>query len=201
MNIAITGASSGVGQALKELLSPLHSVIEINRFQLDLDDPNAVTQYTLPPCDILINCAGHDLGGKVVFLNHDTNCITKILNANLIAPVLLSKQALTNNINCKIVTITSTNLNNYWGNDLAYTLSKVALHEFNRLLSIEYPNAKTLEIVLGLTKTNFNKNRHKLNHRPIDNLYEHKHLSAEQAAEKILKVMFNNEIRTIELRA
>jgi short-subunit dehydrogenase len=199
MKIAITGTSSGVGLELKRILSQDHVVIGVERKEVDLDDIDQVLRYDVPYCDIFINCAGHDLGGKVPFLDHTDSHVVSILNANLISPVLLSQKALQKNINCKIVNITSTNIHRYWGNDLIYTLSKESLSRFGHLIKIDHPKVRYLEVILGLTKTNFNINRHKANHKEIDNLYENAHLTTEDAATKIVDVLFDDHIKRIEV--
>lgn len=199
MKITITGTSSGVGRELKKILEQDHDVIGIERKDLDLDDIQAVLRYEILYCDIFINCAGHDLGGKVSFLDHKDHHVVSILNANLISPVLLSQKALRKNPDCKIVNITSTNILRYGGNDLIYTLSKESLSRFGHLLKIDHPAVKQLEVILGLTKTNFNINRHKANHKSIDNLYDNAHLTAEEAANRIANVLFDDRVKRVEI--
>jgi short-subunit dehydrogenase involved in D-alanine esterification of teichoic acids len=114
MKILITGTTSGVGLSLSTALSAVgHDVIELNRDMLDLSDITAVDAYTIPFVNMLINCAGTGIGGKIDFVSHLNRDIVTILNTNLISPVMLSKKALTNNASCKIVNITSTNNNRY----------------------------------------------------------------------------------------
>lgn len=199
MKIAITGSSSGIGFELKKILSQDHDLISIERKDLDLDNTDNVLNFSIPFCDILINCAGHDLGGKVAFLNHNSNYIVSILNTNLISPILLTQKALQNNPNCKIVFINSTNIIRYWGNDLIYTLSKESLNRFSHLLRVDHPDVRQLEIILGLTKTNFNINRHRVNHKTIDDLYKNYHLLASDVAAQIVNVLFDDKIRQIEV--
>ena len=66
------------------------------------------------------------------------------------------------------------------------------------MIQEEFPECLVKEVVLGLTKTNFNNNRHKVNHRPIDNLYEMPHLTPEYVAEKIYEFMLTEE-RTLRI--
>ena len=199
MNIAVTGSSSGVGKELCCLLSPTHNVIELNRQMLELSDLNQVINFELQNCDMLINCAGTGVGGKIEFCKHNSTEIKKILSVNLIAPVLLTHQALSKNPECKIVNITSTNNKRYWPDDLAYSLSKISLHNFSEMICVEYPDAKILEIQLGLTKTNFNQNRYKNHENRYQDIYNSKHLQADFVAEKIYSVLFNDSIKFIEI--
>jgi short-subunit dehydrogenase len=198
MKILITGTSSGLG---RELVGRLHrhDVVALTRQLLDLSDIASVVNYDPGFCDILINCAGTDIGGKIDFVNHQTQNVVDILNTNLIAPVLLSKQVLSNNTKCKIINITSTNNNRYYANNLSYSLSKKALAEFGTMLKVEYPGVDYLEIKLGLVKTEFNCNRYQHEPDRFNDIYQLPHLTVCQAADIIVPAMFNSSIKFIEV--
>jgi short-subunit dehydrogenase len=198
MRIIITGTASGVGFELAKKLQH-HNVTALTREELDLSDINAVANYDLRICDMLINCAATGVGGKIDFVNHKSCDIVAIMNTNLLSPVLLSKQALTNNSNCKIVNITSTNNNRYFPGDLAYSLSKQGLANFGEMLKIEYPDVRYLEVRLGLTKTNFNNNRYCHDPERFSDVYTNKHLTVDHVADRILDVLFDSTIKTIEI--
>ena len=192
MRIAITGTSSGVGKCLSEILAEKgHTVIEITRDEYDLDYPWHINRLGF--VDILINCAGHDLGGKVPFHEHTFVYWRNIMNTNLLSPMRLCQLAIRANPIVTIVNITSTNNDKFWPGDLAYSLSKKSLEEFGNMLFEEHPDITVKEVRLGLTKTNFNANRHKVNHKPIDDLYSNKHLLPEDVAAKICEFIFSNE--------
>jgi uncharacterized oxidoreductase len=198
MRILITGTSSGLGQELVGRLHH-HDVVALTRQLLDLSNITSVANYDPGFCDILINCAGTDIGGKIDFVNHQTQHVVDILNTNLIAPVLLSKQLLSNNPKCKIVNITSTNNNRYYANNLSYSLSKKALAEFGAMLKVEYPDVDYLEIKLGLVKTEFNRNRYQQEPERFNDIYQLPHLTVCQAAEIIVPAIFNSSIKFIEV--
>lgn len=198
MKIAITGASSGVGLELCKQFSD-HVIVAITRQQLDLSDIDAVLNYDLVPCDVLINCAGTGMGGKIDFVNHRPNLVVDIINTNLIAPLLLSQKALQINPGCKIVNITSTNNNRYYKNDLAYSLSKQALADFGAMLRVEYDHVNYLEVRLGLTKTNFNHNRYRFDQGRFQDIYVNTHLTAESAARQIASAVLSNNIKFLEV--
>jgi short-subunit dehydrogenase len=198
MKILITGVTSGIGLSLSNKLQT-HQVVGLSRHELDLSDPVAVAEYSVDCYDMLINCAGTGVGGKIDFVNHCDHDAVKILNVNLISPMLLSKKALKENPNCKIVNITSTNNNRYYPNDLVYSLSKQALADFGDMLRVEYPNVSLLEIRLGLTKTNFNHTRYAKYPDRFSDIYQYPHLLADQAVNKIVSVLFDPIIKTIEV--
>lgn len=200
MKILLTGSSSGIGKELKNILEHQHEIDCPERHQLDLNDIPAVINYVSQSYDLLINCAGTDIGGKIDFVNHDVACVQEILQVNLISAMLLTQQILKFNQKCKIVNITSTNNNRYWPNDLAYSLSKKCLEIFGNMLSVEYPNTSYLEVRLGLTKTNFNNNRYKNEpNRFIDIYPTNKHLLPLDVARRIVDVLFDDQIKFIEI--
>lgn len=198
MRILITGTSSGIGQELSNRLQH-HDVVAPTRQQLDLSDIVSVTAYDPGVCDILINCAGTDCGGKIDFINHQTQQVVDILNVNLVAPVILSKHVLAHNAQCKIVNITSTNNNRYYANNLSYSLSKKALSEFGTMLKVDYPDVDYLEIRLGLTKTNFNQNRYHNDPDRFVDIYQNTHLTVTQAVDVMVPAMFDSNIKFIEV--
>lgn len=200
MKILLTGSSSGVGKELKNILSALHDVDCPDRSSLDLSDSGAVVSYITKSYDVLINCAGTGVGGKIDLVNHESSQVQEILQVNFISAVILTQQALKFNPMCKIVNITSTNNNRYWPTDLAYSLSKKSLEIFGSMLRVEYPNVSYLEVCLGLTKTSFNKNRYKNSPERFQDIYEsNQHLSSDTVAKIIVDNMFNNNVKYIEI--
>jgi short-subunit dehydrogenase len=198
MKILLTGASSGVGKCLAQKLCN-HELTDLNRAELDLGCVEQVLAYTPGCVDLLINCAGTGIGGKIDFVNHRDHMVAQILTVNLLAPVLLTQKVLRGNPQCRIVNITSTNNKRYYANDLAYSLSKLALGNFGNMLSVDYPDINLLEVRLGLTKTNFNTARYANDPDRFHDIYVNHHLTADQAAEKIHSVLFDSTVKFIEI--
>lgn len=197
MKTLITGVSSGVGQ---QLLLTIPNSIGLTRNELDLSIIEDVKAYDLPEADMFINCAGTDIDGKIEFINHSVSSMITIMNTNLISPMILSKKALEKNQYCKIVNITSTNNNRYYPSNLTYSLSKLALSDFGKMLQIEYPALRYLEVRLGLTKTAFNKNRFKNDPSRFQDIYEgNPHLLPKYVAEQLASVIYNDNIKFIEI--
>jgi short-subunit dehydrogenase len=201
LKILLTGSSNGLGQQLHQLLIAAgHDVVAPTRDHLDLSVISAVAAFAPDSVDMLINCAGTGIGGKIDFCQHRIDDVVEILNTNFMAPVVLCHTVLNANPACKIVNITSTNNNRYWPNDLAYSLSKKALEDLGNMLRIEYPALNYLEVRLGLTKTNFNQSRYKNDPERFSDLYEtNVYQTANNAANRIYAVLFDSNIKFIEI--
>jgi short-subunit dehydrogenase len=199
MRILLTGAGSGIGQALNEFLRHDHLVTAPTRDQLDLASPDQVRGFVTGSFDMLINCAGTGVGGKIDFANHKPEFVEEILQVNLLSAVSLTQQILSANPATKIVNITSTNNKQYYANDLAYSLSKKALSDFTSMLKIEYPSTPVLEVRVGLTRTNFNQNRYRHEPDRYQDIYHNPCQTPEHVAYEIAKVLFNNSVTFIEI--
>jgi len=188
----ITGGSSGIGFSLIQLLQN-EKVFFPTRKELNLDNIDIASNYDVPFVDIAVHIAGHDLGGGVNFLEHKIEDFIKIINCNLLSTIILSKKLLLKNKNCVQVYITSTNLDKFYSNNLIYNLSKKSLHSFINLLKIDFPAANIKEARIGLTKSEFNNNRHKNNHKPINDLYNQAHMTSTYVANKILELIKSDQ--------
>jgi len=190
MKICITGTTSGIGKSLNDLLVyKNYKTIPLSRNKLDMSDIESVINYDPSHCDVLVNCAGHDYGGKCTFTDHDIEKWVEIINVNLTSTMALTQKVLRKNPNAIICNITSTNCDKYYGNDLIYTLTKNSLSNFTELLKIDFPDGKFKEFRLGLVKTNFNKNRHKFSEKKVsdDIFYSQPHLQPDFVAQEIIE--------------
>lgn len=201
MKAIITGTTSGVGLSLlNELTTNGVDASGLNRDQIDLSIIESVMAYDMPVVDMFVNCAGTGIGGKINFLNHIETDIVTIMTTNLISPMILTRKALVANPNCKIVNITSTNNKRYYPNDLAYSLSKLGLSDFGKMLQIELPSCNYLEVQLGLTKTNFNNNRYKHNMDKFQDIYSsNSHLDSDSVAKRIMTATQDTSLKFIEI--
>lgn len=184
MKVLITGTTSGIGSHIHKFAD--WDIVHLNRDTVDFDYPDRIWSGHVPKVDVVINNAGHDMGGKVMFADHAFDSWQRIINTNLVSAMRITQLAIQKNPDLTVVNITSTNLDRYWGNDLVYTLTKAALLEFGKMLMVDYPSVTVKEVRLGLTRTEFNANRHKPGHKPMDDLYGDECLDPFLVASKIV---------------
>ena len=72
MNLTITGTTRGLGAELKLLAELKYTVTSLNRPEYDLEDVSTLNNLDFTDTDVLILNAGHQLGGKCFFTEHDT---------------------------------------------------------------------------------------------------------------------------------
>ena len=186
----ITGTTSGIGQAICRHIDG--DIFELNRNQVDFNNPHDMIAMDVPQVDYAILNAGHDMGGGVNFMEHDPAHMVNIMNCNITSNIVLAQKILKNNSQTVIVLITSTNLNKQYPNNLVYNLSKMSLKNLGDLIKVDIPYAQIKEARIGLTKTEFNNNRHKPGHKPLNDLYAFDHMSADAVAERIIRLMFSD---------
>lgn len=147
--------------------APEGSVIAV---ELDMRDSNGILEINnhLPvgyeSIDILINNAAEDIGGRTRFDLASADEVCRVIETNLIGlmrithalvPGMLKKGRGT------IVNIGSTNSQRPTPTMAAYTASKAGVHAFSDVLRADYAKEgiRIIEIVPGLTRTDFAKNR------------------------------------------
>ena len=192
MRCLITGTTTGIGKAIIDNSKKIQFV-SVNRYDLDLDDINAVKEFQIPPVEGAILNAGHDKGGGVLFADHDLDDVVDVINCNLVANVVLAHKILNVNPTAKILFVTSTNINRQYPKNLAYNIGKLGVKNLIDLIKIDYPDADLKEARVALTKTSFNVNRHRPNHKPINDLYSQKHMTAEYVAKEILELYVSGQ--------
>jgi len=134
MKALITGASRGIGFAIKKLfINNNINVIAPDRKELDLSKKIKLIEKNF---DIIINCAG--INPINDFLNSGDE---KVMKVNYFSPLEITKQCLPYMINQKYGRII--NIGSIWI-DLAkqkrldYSCSKQALHGLTKILATEY---------------------------------------------------------------
>lgn len=192
MKIAITGTTSGLGKSLKALLEQNYEIISLNRSELV--DRQLIN---LSGVDILINNAGHSVGGGKGLINQSLEQCNDIIDTNLTLPVLLTKKFLDQNSSGAIVFITSKSVEKFIGGDSVYTAAKTGLSAFIECVRDELRDTgyRLIEIRPGRIKTSFAKNR-QIHDNNAENFYDDKRFMT--TTEVVNAIMFALQSDCIE---
>jgi 3-hydroxy acid dehydrogenase/malonic semialdehyde reductase len=187
----ITGAASGIGRAIAEQLAAEgHRVVltdldlegatelagslgdKATALQLDITD--RVRVDSLPdlipaafrPIDILINNAGHDIGGRTRFDLGAADDWSSIIDTNLNGLMRVTRTMLPEMVRRNtgdIVNISSISAIRMMPDMAAYTASKAGVRAFTDILRADLAETgiRVTEILPGLTKTNIILKRHR----------------------------------------
>jgi 3-hydroxy acid dehydrogenase / malonic semialdehyde reductase len=185
----VTGASSGIGAAIVErLVADGWKVIAAARrvdrlwglgarlgsrchpIALDVTDAESVsTLASRVPEDwraiqVLINNAGHDIGGRTTFDHQDVDDMLSTIETNVagmvrvtrvIVPLLLERQ------DGHVINIGSNAATAAYAGGTAYVASKFAVNGFTKALRLDYlGKIRVTQILPGLVRTEFAEVRH-----------------------------------------
>jgi len=182
-NALVTGAAGGMGRAITEaLLESGRRVVLVDRapdslrgfaaamgdstFPIELDIADAKSVDRLPdlipnafkPVDILINNAGHDIGGRTRFDIGPADDWSSIIQTNLIGLMRVTRSILPDMVKRNsghIVNISSINAVRIIPDMAAYSTSKAGVHMFTETLRAELAETaiRVTEMQPGLTRT------------------------------------------------
>ena len=182
-NAVVTGAAGGMGRAITEaLLESGRRVVLVDRdpeslrqfaakmgdstFPIQLDVADAKSVDRLPdlipnafkPVDILINTAGHDIGGRTRFDVGPADDWSGIIQTNLIGLMRVTRSILPDMVRRNsghIVNISSINAVRIIPDMAAYSTSKAGVHMFTETLRGELAETaiRVTEMQPGLTRT------------------------------------------------
>jgi 3-hydroxy acid dehydrogenase / malonic semialdehyde reductase len=183
-NVVLTGAAGGMGRAItKALIESGRRVVLVDRdqdslrqfaaemgdstFPLQLDITDSATVDRLPdllpdacrPVDVVINNAGHDIGGRTRFDVGTADDWSAIIQTNLIGLMRVTRSLLPGMVQRNaghIVNISSINAVRIVPDMTAYSASKAGVHMFTETLRGELAETaiKITEMQPGLTRTN-----------------------------------------------
>ena len=182
-NAVVTGAAGGMGRAITEaLLESGRRVVLVDRdpeslrqfaakmgdstfpIQLDVTDAKSVDRLpdlipnAFKPVDILINTAGHDIGGRTRFDVGPADDWSGIIQTNLIGLMRVTRSILPDMVKRNsghIVNISSINAVRIIPDMAAYSTSKAGVHMFTETLRGELAETaiRVTEMQPGLTRT------------------------------------------------
>jgi 3-hydroxy acid dehydrogenase/malonic semialdehyde reductase len=182
--VVLTGAAGGMGRAItKALLDSGRRVVLVDRdakalqelaatagdatypVQLDVSDAQAVDRLSeaipahFKPVDVLINNAGHDIGGRTRFDVGSPDDWSNIIQTNLIGLMRVTRAIVPDMVRRNaghIVNISSINAVRIVPDMAAYSTSKAGVHMFTETLRGELAETaiRVTELQPGLTRTN-----------------------------------------------
>ncbi len=181
----VTGASSGIGEAAAEALAArgckvictarridrLRALAErigdnAHALELDVTDADAVAGLpdSLPAelraVDILVNSAGHDIGGRQPFYEQDADDMASGFETNVIGLIRVTRALAPGMVQRgrgDIVHIGSVNAFEPPPNTANYSGGKAAVHGLSRSMRADLKGSgvRVIEIMPGLTETEF----------------------------------------------
>jgi 3-hydroxy acid dehydrogenase/malonic semialdehyde reductase len=182
--VLVTGAAGGLGRAIvSELVASGHRVVLVDRdaaalkvqaeeiganafpLQLDITDSAKVDRLlgqipdAFKPIDILINNAGHDIGGRTRFDQGSPDDWADIIQTNLVGLMRVTRAIVPDMVKRNaghIVNVSSINAVRIIPDMAAYSTSKAGVHMFTETLRGELAETaiRVTELQPGLTKTN-----------------------------------------------
>jgi len=162
VKIIITGTSSGIGKAIKEKLKD-YEIIEVCRRcenSIDLNDIKAVEEFKIKDVYAIINNAGVGYFGQ--FEDISTSKIQEMVNVNLLAPLILTKNHLKEIKKNKgfIINISSTSATQPARLGVVYSATKAAIRQFGISLfeEVRKEGVKVINVLPDLTLSNFHNN-------------------------------------------
>jgi NADP-dependent 3-hydroxy acid dehydrogenase YdfG len=162
MNIAITGTTRGIGQALASSLGLEHKILHINRPEYDLSDLELLSKIDFSSVDVLILNAGV-LDKDIInspFECQDLNKWKYILNCNLIGNLFLVQQYIKARSNGVVIFMSGATVTRRkeGSTTLIHALSKKAMSSFIEDIRYEIhqqrKHIRFVDIKPGLTRKN-----------------------------------------------
>jgi len=202
----VTGASRGIGLAItRELAGRGMRVIAVGRdlaqlqavrdelgdrvtpMVLDVTDAGAVAglpdtlmndpEHDLYPLDVLINNAGHDIGGRRAFHEGSADEWDAIIETNVNGLMRVTRAVLPDMLERgrgHIINMGSVSGLVAYAGGTAYNASKFAIHGFTEALrkDLAATDIRVTEIMPGMVRTNFGTTRFKGDQKAADRFYD-----------------------------
>jgi short-subunit dehydrogenase len=153
VNVFVTGGSSGVGQACVELFDQ-YRITAPPRDELDLSNFEAIDQLDLSQYDIVINCAGANVGAFRGWQDNTWQNQKNQVDVNFTGALLLAKQYVQQRPTGHFIYVTSSNIDDPIVYNIFYTAAKSALHYSMNTVRKQYPSMLITEIRPGKIRSN-----------------------------------------------
>jgi short-subunit dehydrogenase len=192
MKIFLTGSSSGIGQATKELLQNNHEVVAPFRSDFDLEDFQCIENTDFSSYDVIVNCAGANMGAWQGWHKNSWQNQSRHVAVNFTAPLLMAKQYTQQRSHGHFVYVTSASADDPIAYNIFMVAGKAALRYSIDAVKKDYPNFIFTEICPGKTRSNMLKQnyQHHKTAQEIEHMYQQETcLSSEQVAQAIATAM------------
>jgi short-subunit dehydrogenase len=193
MKIFLTGGSSGIGQATKNLFERLgYKVDAPTRQEFDLADFESIDKLELSKYDIVINCAGANQGAYLGWHNNTWQNQSAHVAVNFTGPMFLAKQYTRQRSQGQFVYVTSASADDPRSYTIFMVGSKGALRYSMAAVQQDYPGILFTEIVPGKTRTNMLRQNYQgmLSDDEIEHMYQQAPcLTADEVAKAILRAV------------
>jgi short-subunit dehydrogenase len=192
MKIFLTGASSGVGAELYRLLHHQHNITAPGRDEFDLSNFAQVDSIDLSSYDVVINCAGANMGAYLGWHNNSWLNQQAHVGVNFTGALLLAKQYTRQRQQGHFIYVTTASADDPIAYNIFMVASKAALRYSINAIKKEFSSFVFTEIVpgkirSGMLKQNYQDTR---TNEEISAMYDQQQtLSAEQVAQTIVTAM------------
>lgn len=201
MNVLITGGSSGVGQACVRRLRLAYTVHAPSRSQLDLSDFSSIEKFDLSNFDIIINCAGSNVGAYLGWKNNSWQNQADQVAVNFTGCLLLAKQYVKQRSSGQFIFVTSYNIEDPIALNIFYTASKAALRFSMQALRKDEPNFLFSEICPGKIKTNMLKQNYQgsKTESEIEEIYKQSPSLSPDEVAMAIEAIINNRLNQVTM--
>jgi NADP-dependent 3-hydroxy acid dehydrogenase YdfG len=192
MKIFLTGSSSGIGAATKKLLATEHEVTAPTRQEFDLEDFAMVEGADFSPYDVVINCAGANMGAWQGWHNNNWHNQSRHVAVNFTAPLLMAKQYTRQRSHGHFIYVTSASADDPIAYNIFMVASKAALRYSLDTVKKQYTNFVFSEICPGKVKSNMLQQNYQGTKtlEEIEQMYKQGPcLSSQQVAETIVAAL------------
>jgi short-subunit dehydrogenase len=189
MKIFLTGSSSGIGLVTKQLLEINHEVFAPSRSEFDLENFENIERTDFSQYDVVINCAGANMGAWQGWHKNTWQNQSSHVNINFTAPLLMAKQYTSQRSHGHFVYVTSASADDPIAYNIFMVASKAALRYSIDAIKRQYKTFIFSEICPGKTRSNMLKQNYQdtKTDQEIEQMYQQDAcLTSEQVAEVIV---------------